>query len=192
MRSTCSGPPQLKEIAHWDELFKSHGAAFVGGSQEGPLKIMNLSRITDHLLVGTTPGRDDFAKLREEGVDLIINMRLLRGNPPRGEDFKLRYLRLRTIDNPLFPIPTATLLRGARAALDVIRDGGSVYTHCSRGRHRSAAMAASILIAQGYEPEEAMALIKARRPEADPGAAHIRPRILAFEALWLEATAGAA
>jgi protein tyrosine phosphatase (PTP) superfamily phosphohydrolase (DUF442 family) len=143
--------------------------------------MMNFSRITDHLLVGTTPAAADFERLREMGVRLVINMRLLRGGRPKGA---LEYLRLRTFDNPLLPIPTAALVRGAREALRVIRQGGSVYTHCSRGRHRSVAMAAAILIAQGRSPESAMALIKKQRPDADPGAAHIRSRILKFEEAW--------
>jgi protein-tyrosine phosphatase len=145
---------------------------------------MNFSKITDDVLVGTTPGAADFERLRDLGVRLVINMRLLRGSPPGEEDATLQYLRLRTFDNPLFPIPTGALVRGVRAALEVIRGGGSVYTHCSRGRHRSVAMAAAILIAQGQSPEAAMALIKERRPQADPGAAHIRPRILKFSELW--------
>jgi protein-tyrosine phosphatase len=75
-------------------------------------------------------------------------------------------------------------MQGTRAALQVIGSGGRVYTHCSRGRHRSVAMAAAILIAQGFSPEAAMQLIKERRPEADPGASHIRLRILEFGRMW--------
>lgn len=145
---------------------------------------MNFSRITNDVLVGTTPGAADFERLRDLGVQLVINMRLLRGRPPREGGPKLGYLRLRTFDNPLLPIPAGALIRGVRAALDVIKEGGSVYTHCSRGRHRSVAMAAAILIAQGHGAEEAMALIKDRRPQADPAAAHIRPRILEFSERW--------
>jgi protein tyrosine phosphatase (PTP) superfamily phosphohydrolase (DUF442 family) len=145
---------------------------------------MDISRITDDLLIGRTPGPADFERLHEMGVRLVINMRFWPGSRPRATNPELQYLRLRTFDSPLAPIPTATLIRGARAALRVIEDGGRVYTHCSRGRHRSVAMAAAILIAQGRSPEEAMALIKQNRPDADPGAAHIRSRILKFDQTW--------
>ncbi len=145
---------------------------------------MNFSRITENLLVGTTPGAGDFERLHALGVRLVINMRLWWGDRPEVQHPGLQYLRLRTFDSPLLPIPTGALVRGAREALRVIRDGGSVYTHCSRGRHRSVAMAAAILIAQGYDPEKAMALIKQRRAEADPGAAHIRSRIVKFQEAW--------
>jgi len=145
---------------------------------------MNFSRITDNVFVGTTPRLSDYDRLHEMGVRLVINMRLLRGRPPGNALQSVRYLRLRTIDSPLAPIPAEALVRGARAALQVIEGGGSVYTHCARGRHRSVAMGAAILIAQGLTPEAAMQLIKERRPEADPEAFHIRPRIIEFAHIW--------
>jgi len=46
------------------------------------------------------------------------------------------------------------------------------------------AMGASILIALGYAPQEAMDLIKAQRPIADPEAFYIRSRILRFAHAW--------
>jgi hypothetical protein len=44
--------------------------------------------------------------------------------------------------------------------------------------------ARSILIAQGYDPLAAMELIKEKRPQADPYAFYIRPRILKFAREW--------
>lgn len=148
---------------------------------------MDFSQITRELLVGTTPGLQDYQRLDGLGVRLVINMRLLRGRPPGDLFPHLQYLRLRTFDSPLLPIPTAALIQGTRAALHVIEHGGRVYAHCSRGRHRSVAMAAAILIAQGHTSEEATRLIKARRPEADPEASHIRARILEFSRVWRSA-----
>ena len=145
---------------------------------------MDISRITDSLYVGTTPGREDFQRLHELGVRLVINMRLLLGQPPSDSLPSMRYVRLRTFDSPLLPIPSAVLMRGTRTALEVIAQGGGVYTHCSRGRHRSVAMAAAILIAQGHAPETAMQMIREQRAVADPGASHIRPRILEFARAW--------
>jgi hypothetical protein len=45
-------------------------------------------------------------------------------------------------------------------------------------------MGACILIAQGMSPLEAMELIKSKRPQADPDAFYIRPRILKFAIEW--------
>ena len=145
---------------------------------------MDISRITDSLYVGTTPDSKDFERLHQLGVRLVINMRLLLGRPPSRALPSMRYVRLRTFDSPLLPIPSAVLMRGTRTALEVIAQGGGVYTHCSRGRHRSVAMAAAILIAQGYSPEAAMRMIREQRAVADPGASHIQPRILEFARAW--------
>jgi dual specificity MAP kinase phosphatase len=147
---------------------------------------MDYSQITDNILVGTTPRDQDYEELHELGVRLVINMRFWRGHPPAGGNPPLEYLRLRTFDSPLLPIPTKALLRGTRAALVVISKGGLIYAHCSRGRHRSVAMAAAILIAQGHTPEAAMRLIEARRAAADPRAFHIRTRIIEFGRRWSE------
>ena len=145
---------------------------------------MNYSPITENLLVGTSPRRGDFDLLRELGVSLVINMRWMPGPRPPSGDPTLRYVWFRTFDNPLLPIPLRALIQGVQLALEEIKAGGKVYTHCAAGRHRSVAMAASILIAQGLAPEGAMGLIKERRPVADPDAFHIRRRIMLFARQW--------
>ena len=145
---------------------------------------MNYSAITDNLFVGTSPRGADFDVLRKLGVGLVINMRFMPGpRPPAGEP-ALRYVWLRTFDNPLLPIPLRALIKGVQVALEEIKAGGKVYTHCAAGRHRSVAMAAAILIAQGLAPEGAMSLIKEHRPIADPEAFHIRRRIELFARQW--------
>ena len=148
--------------------------------------MMDCSQITEQLYIGTTPGPGDYEVLRGLGIRLVINMRFLRGRPPADGNPAMQYMRLRTADNPLLPIPTDVLLRGTRAARDVMHRGGKVYVHCSRGRHRSVAMAAAILIAEGRSPQEAMDLLKAQRAAADPDARHIQPRILEFARRWTE------
>jgi len=63
--------------------------------------------------------------------------------------------------------------------------GGKVLIYCRGGIHRSVAMASCILIARGMAADEAMALITAHRPVADPHAPYIERRIRAFEKDWL-------
>ena len=147
---------------------------------------MDYSQITDDLFIGTTPGLHDFDLLRGLGVRLVINMRFRRGPLPDSTEPRLSYLWLRTFDNPFMPIPISALARGAHAALDAMRQHEKVYAHCAYGRHRSVAMAASILIAQGQTPAAAMTLIKERRAVADPDAFYIRGRILSFARHWSE------
>ena len=76
------------------------------------------------------------------------------------------------------------LVRGVHAALETIQAGGKVYAHCAQGRHRGVAMGAAILIALGYDANQAMELIKAQRPSADPDMFYIRSRIFRFARAW--------
>ena len=145
---------------------------------------MNFSAITNDLFIGTTPSAVDYNQLRDLGVRLIINMRFRRGPAPDLHVPPIDLLWLRTIDSPFFPIPIDKLIRGARAALGTIRNGGKVYAHCAGGVHRGAAMGAAILIAQGHEVDTAMQLIKAHRIVADPHTFYIRSRILRFANQW--------
>ena len=148
--------------------------------------MFEFSSITDDLFIGITPLASDYNGLRELGIKLIINMRLIHGPFPDSHHTPIRLLWLRTFDSPLFPIPIPKLITGARAALETIDAGGKVYVHCAGGRHRGVTMGACVLIAQGYDPEAAMKLIAERRIVADPYAFYIRPRILQFAREWKE------
>lgn len=149
---------------------------------------MNFSRITDILYIGTTPKSKDYEALHKLGVRLVINMRF--GFPPKRDPHltPIRNLWLPVIDSPLFPIPLHALTVGVIEALKVLNNGGVVYTHCSRGRHRGPAMGACILIAQGMWEEEAMQLIEQQRPVADPHAWYIERRIMKFAREWGKVT----
>jgi protein tyrosine phosphatase (PTP) superfamily phosphohydrolase (DUF442 family) len=145
---------------------------------------MNFSQITDDLFIGNMPAVMDYDHLRDLGVRLIINMRFSRGPAPDPHLSPIRLLWLRSLDSPFFPISMRSLLRGTQTALETIHGGGKVYSHCAYGKHRSVAMGACILIAQGMDALSAMELIKSRREVADPDAFYIRPRILGFAREW--------
>ncbi len=146
----------------------------------GKIAPMNFSQITDGLFIGDAPEAADYPLLHDLGVRLVINMRLEKRLPPDSLRPPLNFLWLPTADNPLLPIPIRFLKHGVRLALEIIRSGGKVYAHCAKGRHRGVAMGAAILIAQGYDPDQAMQLIKVQRPIADPDIFYIRSRILKF------------
>jgi protein tyrosine phosphatase (PTP) superfamily phosphohydrolase (DUF442 family) len=145
---------------------------------------MNFSKITDDLFIGTTPDVQDYHPLYDLGVRLIINMRFDKAPVPNPFDLPLEFLWLRTIDSPFFPIPIRKLTQGAQAALETIRSGGKVLTHCAYGRHRGPAMGAAVLIAQGHSPEAAMDLIRRQRKIARPDTFYIRRRIMRFSRQW--------
>ncbi len=145
---------------------------------------MNYNQITEYLYIGTTPNANDYPLLHQMGVSLVINMRF--GFPPKRDWHSppMKSLWLPAIDSPIFPIPIRLLTVGVTEALKVIKDGGVIYAHCSRGRHRGPAMGACILVAQGMPAEAAMELIKQQRPVADPEVWYIRRRIIKFAQQW--------
>jgi protein-tyrosine phosphatase len=145
---------------------------------------MDFSRITDTLFIGTPPSPQDYDLLRKLGVTLVINMRVERRPQSDPHNPPMDVLWLPAFDTPLIPIPITSLKRGAAAALKAIHQGGKVYAHCQEGIHRGVAMGAAILIAQGVSPQDAIKMIKQRRPIADPNAWYIKQRIYRFAKSW--------
>jgi protein-tyrosine phosphatase len=145
---------------------------------------MNFSNITDTLFIGTPPTTQDYGLLRQMGVRLVINMRVERRPNFDSHNPPMEVLWLPAFDTPFIPIPIKSLKRGATAALKTIQQGGKVYTHCREGIHRGVAMGAAILIAQGFSPQDAIEMIKQRRPVADPDAWYIKRRIYRFAKSW--------
>ena len=144
---------------------------------------MSVTSITDYLAIAAWPTATNISAMHELGVRLIISM-TNRVPPPELDEAPFRLLHLPANDSPFRPIPLALLCTGVAAALPVIGEGQAVAVHCSRGRHRSVAMACSILIAMGYSAEAAMLIVKEKRPQADPYMWYIRRRILHFEEQW--------
>lgn len=144
---------------------------------------MDISQITDQLYIAAHPRAEAAGAIRDMNVRLILNMIFFRpAKVYRQPPFQM--LTLRTFDSIFLPIPIGMLERGVEAALPVIENGESVLVYCREGRHRSVAMAASVLIGQGHSADEAMQLITSKRSKADPYAWHIQRRIRKFEQIW--------
>ncbi len=143
----------------------------------------DISQITDYLYLSAWPEGEHADEIRELGIRLILSMHWGRPSRSLGKP-PLQLLWLPTLDSPFTPMPIASLQRGVEAALPIIREGGGVLAHCRYGIHRSAAMACCVLIGMGYTAEEAMRLVKDKRPVADPKIWYIRRRIEKFEQHW--------
>jgi protein tyrosine phosphatase (PTP) superfamily phosphohydrolase (DUF442 family) len=144
---------------------------------------MDISQITDQLFIAAHPKAEDAGSVLSLNVRLILNMIFIRP----AEVYKqppFRMVTLRTFDSIFLPIPLDKLMKGVEASIPVIAAGESVLVYCRAGRHRSVAMAASVLIGQSYSAEDAMRLIKSKRAKADPYAWHIKRRITKFEEVW--------
>ena len=145
---------------------------------------MDISPITPYLYVGAQPAVEHAAGLGALNIGLVISMRAETRPHDVFNTAPLRSLWLRTYDVFFLPIPVRTLREGVRMALEAIQQGQAVLVHCQRGRHRSVALAAAILIAQGHSAAEAMRLLRQQRAVADPGIWYIRRQIEAFEQEW--------
>jgi protein tyrosine phosphatase (PTP) superfamily phosphohydrolase (DUF442 family) len=149
------------------------------------LPVSDVSEITDQLFIASRLHARHVEHVRDLGIDLILStIWLAPTRALRREPFHSMWLPM--IDFPLIPLPLFLLRRGAAAAVLVMAAGGQVLIYCRAGRHRSVAMAACILIAGGMTADEAIDLIVAHRPVADPHAPHIERRIRAFEKDWLK------
>lgn len=145
---------------------------------------MDISEITEHLLVGAEPDPGDAREIAARNIQLVISMRGESRPPEAFGEAPLSSLWLRSFDTFLTPIALAHLLKGVEAAHQVISEGGRVLVYCLKGRHRSVIMAAAILIADGHSAHEAIALLRKQRAVADPDTWYIRWQIHRFEKHW--------
>ena len=142
------------------------------------------SPITDQLFVAAWPVGENYAEIASLGVRLVINMDWISPDPKLGEA-PLRLLTLETHDSPLTPMPMEKLWTGVQVAADTLAAGDKVMVYCKGGVHRSVVMACCILISQGYSADEAMRLVKEKRPIARPDDKPYKKVIMDFEAEWM-------
>jgi dual specificity MAP kinase phosphatase len=143
----------------------------------------DISQINDYLYLSAWPEGEHADEIQELGVRLILSMHWGRPSRSLGKP-PLQLLWLPTIDSPITPMPIASLQQGVETAIPVIQEGYRVLAHCRYGIHRSAAMACCLLIGMGFTSEQAMQLVKEKRPIADPYIWYIRRRIEKFERHW--------
>jgi protein-tyrosine phosphatase len=147
---------------------------------------LDISPITDQLFIGAWPKAENIDALVERGVKLILWMQMEQPDAALGRP-PMTLLQLGAWDTPVTFVTVERLRQGVDLALPVLAAGGKVMACCKAGRRRSAAMAASILIAQGATTDEAIAVIKDRRPVAKPDNWWVQRRLRQFEQRWTEA-----
>ncbi len=146
--------------------------------------MIDISKITDHLYVGSKVGSDHAEELKLLNFGLIISM---IGQSAPHEIYMLppfKTIWIRAYDTFFTPISLKQLQSGVDAALPVIHGGGKVLVFCLQGRRRSVTMAAAILIALGASADEATELLVKARKVADPRRWYVRHKIHEFEKYW--------
>ena len=146
--------------------------------------MIDISRVTDYLYVGSRVGKEHADELKVLNFNLIISM---IGQLPPDEIYTrppFKTLWIKTFDTFFTPISVKKLLAGVEAALPVVKNEGKVLVFCMQGKRRSVAMAAAILISMGHPAEQAIDLLTTARTVADPRRWYIRRQIEAFERYW--------
>jgi protein-tyrosine phosphatase len=139
------------------------------------LALANASFVTDRLLVGGDLSWETelaVAQLHElvgAGVTHIIDARIeaedaeLVATFAEAMEVELEYLH-NGIDDDGQPVPGAWFEACVGHALDAIEAGGRVLTHCHAGINRGPSLGYAVLLAQGWDPVEALARIVEVRP----------------------------
>ena len=146
--------------------------------------MIDISKVTDNLYVGSRVGREHADELRGLNFSLIISM---IGQSPPDDVYNLppfKTIWIRTYDSFVTPISIRKLMVGVEAALPVLQSNGKVLVFCMEGKRRSVAMAAALLISMGRTGEEAIDLFTSAREVADPKRWYIRNQIRAFGRYW--------
>jgi hypothetical protein len=146
--------------------------------------MIDISKITDNLYVGSRMGEEHAEELKLLKFDLIISMIAQQKIHDIYTMEPFKSLWIRTYDNFLRPISIKQFMIGIEAALPVIKRNGKVLVFCMEGRRRSVAMASAILIAMGHTSHEAAQLLMKARKVADPRAWYIRMQVRYFEKYW--------
>lgn len=146
--------------------------------------MIDISKVTDNLYVGSRVGKDHFDEMKVLNFNLIISM-IAHIEPDKCYSLPpFKTLWIRTHDTFFTPISIRKLLKGIEVALPVIQSNGKVLVFCLQGRRRSIIMSAAILISTGLTGEEASELLIKSRKVADPRRWYVRWQIRKFEKFW--------
>ncbi len=136
---------------------------------------MDMTWVTDRIALGGAIWTDkNMQEVARSGVTHIIDMQIEFDDTELARPYGVEVLWNGT-DDDFQPKPAELLERGVefgRAALG--ENGCKVYIHCAAGVHRAAMMTLALMGAMGWEVDEAMRVIQARRPVVDFADVYVR------------------
>ncbi len=142
---------------------------------EGFQRRMDMSWITDRIAVGGgiwTP--DKMAEVARSGITHIIDMQIEFDDTPLAKPHGIEVLWNPT-DDDFQPKPPEVFQRGVEFAMEALDDETSkIYVHCAAGVHRAPMMTLAILRSLGYELDDALDLLEARRHVVDMADVYVR------------------
>ncbi len=146
--------------------------------------MIDISKITENLYVGSCVTHEHAEELKVLKFDLVISMIAQLRPHEVYMTAPFNTVWIRTYDTFFTPISTKKFMVGVEAALPILKRGGKVLVFCMQGKRRSVAMASALLIALGYSSEDAAKLLVEGRKIADPHRWYVRRHIRAFEKYW--------
>jgi protein-tyrosine phosphatase len=128
---------------------------------------MDLTWVTDRIAVGGGIWNDDgMARVARLGITHVIDMQIEFDDRPLGEQHEVEVL-WNPVDDDFLPKAPELFERGVKFALAALDKPGRLFIHCAAGVHRAPMMTLAVLAALGWELDDAMAVLEARRPVVD-------------------------
>jgi len=126
------------------------------------------SDITSFLAVGKadTHGGPTLKQLKEEHkVEVVVDL-----NDEKSEAQQAKRAGLRYVGKKVPMVPAPSVLESLSKTIDrEVMAGQRVFVHCHQGVYRAPTVAVAYLIYKGMKTEDAVKLVKNRRPLALPG-----------------------
>ena len=172
MKMTAISPEQsFRTVAIRQPGFQKAGRFEYGRDPDiarNETRPMDMTWITARIAVGGGIwNQDNMAAVARAGVTHIIDMQIEFDDTPLAEPYAIEVLWNPTDDD--FQLkPPKLFQRGVDFAVDALKqENARLFVHCAAGVHRAAMMTLAILCAEGWDMQDAMRTIVARRPVVD-------------------------
>jgi len=126
--------------------------------------VMDLCCLDEHGRLFISPRIDDWSPLAEHGISVVFDLDGELDSCIPTTPNQVLYIYFPIFDEELPDLPKLHAL--ARLGAQMVEGGHTVLSHCGMGFNRSALLAGLILVQRGLSGEEAVALLRSRRPGA--------------------------
>jgi predicted protein tyrosine phosphatase len=128
----------------------------------------NMCQITDRIWIGNAEDAMDASQMEKNGITAVLNvMRTMTDMPDYKEMDGVDYTYVQLLDGP--GNTKEQFISAVLSLRKYLFDGHKVLVHCRAGISRSVSVVACYLWGTGvYTLEDAIDLIKEKRPIADP------------------------
>ena len=150
------------------ELLTSKSSGWSGAESKQRGNFMDMTWITGRLaLGGGIWNAQNMADVARAGITHIIDMQIEFDDTQLAEPHGIEVLWNPT-DDDFQSKPSELFQRGVDFAAQALEtEGTRILIHCAAGVHRAAMMMLAVLGSEGWDMEEAMRTIVARRPVVD-------------------------